>query len=143
MTPNRDRNVAATQNGTHNGGRVVGRPFAKGENGGHHGQPGRSGRRPSSVTLAAQDAITTHDLIGVLASIANGKDADKDSDRIAAIKLLLAYGYGQPTQVVTHQGDPDQPLEVTVEHRQALASRLDRLAARFAAAPPARGSGEN
>lgn len=40
-------------------------------------------------------------------------------ERIAAIKLLWAYGYGMPTQAVNHSGAEGQPLKLYVEFSPA------------------------
>lgn len=73
-----------------------------------------SGRHASEVSLRCQGIIEKWKLFDVLAKIARAeieeeyvtKDgvvvsgATKNSDRIAAIKQLAAYAYGQPAQAV-------------------------------------------
>lgn len=89
------------------------------------GKKGRSGRRPFAITEAAQQAVNKHKLLEVAAKIA--LTAEKDSDRLAAIKLLLDRGYGAPTQMVEHSGG----VEINVhELRDTFASRIDRVATR-------------
>jgi hypothetical protein len=81
-----------------------------------------SGRRASEVTVRCQTIMQNSKLFDVLAKIARAeieeefvtKDGEtissptKNSDRIAAIKLLASYAYGQPAQAVdvTSGGKP-------------------------------------
>jgi len=92
------------------------------------GKKGRSGRKPLEITIAAQHAVTDHDLIGMAVRIA--MKASRDSDRLAAIRFLVERGWGQSAQVVEHTGEV---LNVH-EHRQAFESRMDRLTSRLGAA---------
>lgn len=109
------------------------------------GKPGRSGRRPSAVAELAQNMVDQYRLVEVVARIAAGdleeewydnegevhSSSTKNSDRIAAVKLLLAYGYGQPTQPVEHSGG------ISVEHigeaSESFAGGMGRLVARLRA----------
>lgn len=84
--------------------RVIGRPFQRGNPGG-----GRPKIRKDIQALCQQ---STPQNVQRLRDIAeNGEPAES----IAAIKLLLAYGYGQPTQAVQHSGAEGQPLKMYVE----------------------------
>lgn len=58
------------------------------------GKPGRSGRIESAVTQACREIIEKHKLIEVVQVIATS--ADKSTDRLAAIRLLLEYSEGKP-----------------------------------------------
>jgi len=61
--------------------------------------------------------------VGILYSIAhNGKR--RDADRIAAAELVLAYGYGKPTQRSEFSGPDGGPVPVTVEGADEALERL-------------------
>ena len=116
------------KNGAQNGRRSNG-TYVKGTNGGAGGQPGRSGRKP--IEFKAECArIALEELPRIAEYLAKHKP--DDAGYRWAYDRMSDYGLGKPTQVVTHQGDADQPIEVSVEHRQELARRVDRIAARFA-----------
>jgi len=102
--------------------------FLPGENGGSHGVPGKSGRPSNAVREAAQQAVTKHKLVEKVARIA--VKAKRDSDRLAAVKLLLAYGFGQPEQRIEHTGEDGGPIEFIHEARESFAGRMDRLITR-------------
>ena len=106
--------------------------FPKGENGGHHGAPGRSGRLPSDVRELCRELIDKHNLMTQLAALATS--AERDSDKIAAMKLLMTYGFGQPTQVVEHTGKDGGPIEYIEHAKTDFQSRMDRITARLGAA---------
>lgn len=106
-----------------------------------HGLPGRSGRRPAAFTLACQGISDRLQLAEVAAKIAAGELGEKvvagngeiiytdtkNSDRLAAIKLLWSYGYGAPPQTLTLDEDPETPI---LSPLVDLARQLTRLAAR-------------
>lgn len=112
------------KNGNQNGREKNGR-YVPGENGGAHGQPGKSGRPSNAVREAARQAVEKHKLLETVAKIA--RSSEKDSDRLSAIKLLLAYGYGQPEQRIEHTGEDGGPIEFVTEARESFAGRMDRL----------------
>lgn len=98
------------------------------------GKPGRSGRKPLAITIAAQEIFEKQRLLEVAAGIALGRiteewfddegqshaEPTKNSDRLAAIRFLAAYGYGQPPQTVTHEG------MVTLTHEERR-QKLERI----------------
>jgi hypothetical protein len=103
-----------------------GRPFQKGDDERRGvGKPGRSGRRPFAITLAAQEITDKHDLLGVARDIA--LSAEKDSDRLAAIRLIVEYGYGRAPQHVTLANDAERPVTSPLDD---LTRQLARLAPR-------------
>ena len=55
---------------------------------------------------------STQENVDNLVEIAN---SGEPMERIAAIKLLWAYGYGQPTQAIQHSGAEGKPLKMYVE----------------------------
>ena len=62
------------------------------------GKKGRSGRKPFEITAAARAIFEEHGLLGAAARIA--RQAEKDSDRLAAMKFLASYAFGQPREQV-------------------------------------------
>lgn len=106
--------------------------FLPGENGGSHGKPGRSGRPTNAVRVAAQAAVEKHQLLAVVAKIAQA--SERDSDRLNAIKLLLAYGYGQPEQRIEHTGEDGGPIEVIHGARERFEGRINRIVERLGSA---------
>lgn len=58
----------------------------------------RAGRPSSEITTRCQAIIERSKLLDVLEDIA--LKGAKDADRLSALKLLLAYGYGQPAQPI-------------------------------------------
>ena len=62
------------------------------------GKPGRSGRRPLDVTTAARHIVDRHKLLEEAARIATR--GEKDTDRLAAIRLIFSYAFGQPKEQV-------------------------------------------
>lgn len=86
------------------------------------GKPGRSGRRPFAITLAAQELVDKHDLLNVAVKIAVGPS--KDTDRLAAIRLLVEYGYGRAPQHITHANDDEHPLPSPLDDLRREITRL-------------------
>lgn len=62
-----------------------------------------AGRPPSEFRAKIREVLDRHDLIGVARDIALA--AEKESDRLAAIRFLAEYGHGKPTQPIDL--DPD------------------------------------
>jgi hypothetical protein len=94
--------------------------FPKGSNGGHHGAPGRSGRKPAAWREACETALAESQAIPVLKEIISGdiheqvgKDRDgvpiyadtKNSDRLGAVKFLAGYAHGMPQEKLEVGGD--------------------------------------
>lgn len=109
------------------------------------GKKGRSGRRPNAITEAARDIVDDRELLNVAADIAVGdiweewttKDGDvvsgptKNSDRIAAIRLIIEYGYGKPKQITELSGPDGGPIETAaVSPLDDLRGRIARIATR-------------
>lgn len=114
-------------------GRENGR-FVPGSNGGFHGKPGRSGRLPSDVRELCREKISKYDLVERLALMAKGMAGVSAGEQIAAMKVLMSYGFGAPTQVVEHTGKDGGPIEF-VEHAKAeFEGRITRMVARLGSA---------
>jgi len=62
------------------------------------GKKGRSGRRPLAITAKALEMVNKHDLIEAAKDIA--LKADKETDRLAAIRFLVEYAAGKPRQAI-------------------------------------------
>lgn len=74
------------------------------------GKKGRSGRRPDVIAQLARTLLDKHRLLEIVAGIARGDIEEewfdqegethsgptKNSDRLAATRLLLEYGHGRP-----------------------------------------------
>lgn len=128
------------RNGTPNGRRKNG-TYAPGTNGGAHGVKGRSGPKPLSFKLECE-RLTDEVVLPKIAAYLAGNQPRDDAWRWAA-RFVADYAKGKPAQTVTHQGNPEVPLEVTVQHRQELVGRLNRIAARFATGAGIERAGQN
>ena len=112
------------------------------------GKKGRSGRRPDTIKQLARTILDQNRLLEVVGQIALGRigeswlgsdddvhyDETRNADRINAVRLLLAYGYGQPTQVqqVEHSGTIE--VEQIGAAQEQFESRMDRLTKRLGTA---------
>lgn len=90
---------------------------------GHSGNPGGRPRVPDELKKSCQrlakrglkvleeiiNSTTTYDAAGKRLRI-----GAKDSDRIAAVKLVLEYGYGKPVQPIGGEGEGDGPVVVQI-----------------------------
>lgn len=113
--------------------KTVGRPFKKGGDPrqGRGPEPGapNAGRPPSRVKQLAAEIIERKDLIGKLGSIA---ESGEDKDKIAAIKVLLAYGDGLPIARQELTGADGGPIE-TQAHADSPLERIRRKLSGIAA----------
>jgi hypothetical protein len=91
-----------------------------------------AGAPSGEIRALCRALIGKHDLLTKLAELAISADADRD--KLGAMKLLMAYGFGQPTQVIEHTGKDGEPLEVIHTAQAAFQGRMDRLAASLGAA---------
>jgi hypothetical protein len=114
-----------------------GQNLTPGNPGNTGGKKGRSGRRPTAISLAAQEIADKYSLLEVAKDIAvadiweewvnkDGKPVagpTKNSDRLAAIKLILEYGHGKPRQTVgietlSEEERMDRLLAILAEARE-------------------------
>ena len=92
------------------------------------GKRGRSGRRPREISLAAQRISNRYDLLGIAAKIAVGELGEldrepngeivytptKNSERLAAIRLIWSYAFGNPATRQLVLPDDNRPLEIRI-----------------------------
>lgn len=72
------------------------------KNNGGHSTKGRAGRPPKDAEKRIRD-LTSPYVDGAIEAVVDiMHNAEKDSDRLAASKLILAYHFGQPDQKVDH-----------------------------------------
>jgi len=86
-------------------------PFIKGQSGNPKGRKPGTGRPIKDIQVLAREHAAL--CIDSLRKIA--EDGDTDAAKVAAIKLLLAYGYGQPPESVKVSGDSEAPLQVNIK----------------------------
>ena len=90
------------------------------------GQSGNPGGRPKvREELAARIREFGPDLVDRLLAIANGRAeperaAPSAGEQTKAIQLLLAYGYGRPTDYVEVAGENGGPLRIEVDELLVL-----------------------
>lgn len=92
------------------------------------GQSGNPAGRPRGIASAVRAATSSEERVASLLEIADhGK---RDTDRIAANALLLAYGYGKPSATTAPEGyDILEADEITRELQQLTAEiRKERAA---------------
>jgi hypothetical protein len=92
------------------------------------GKKGRSGRRPREIGLAARRISNRFDLLGIAAKIALGELGEmdrepngeiiytptKNTERLAAIRLIWSYAFGNPATRQLVQPDENRPLEIRI-----------------------------
>lgn len=72
------------------------------KNNGGHSTKGKAGRKPKADEDKIRELTSPH-VPGAIEAVVNIlKTAEKDSDRVAAAKLLLSYAWGTPKQSVDH-----------------------------------------
>jgi hypothetical protein len=98
------------------------------------GKKGRSGRRPKEISVAARRVSDRCNLLGIAARIAVGELGEmdlqpngetvytptKNSERLAAIKLIWSYAYGHPAVRASVSGDEGGPLEIRIVNEMGL-----------------------
>ena len=62
------------------------------------GKKGRSGRKAFEITEAARVIFEEHKLLDAAANIA--VTSERDSDRLAAMRFIASYAFGQPHEQV-------------------------------------------
>jgi hypothetical protein len=78
------------------------------KNNGGHSTKGFAGRKPKADEARIRDLVSPY-TDGAIASVIDiMQTAEKDSDRLAAAKLILAYRFGQPPQHIDHTTGGDK-----------------------------------
>lgn len=67
------------------------------------GKRAGAGRPPDSIREKCQEIIDKNQLLAELSRLA--KAAKKETDRLRAMEMVLAYAYGRPQQPVGLQGN--------------------------------------
>lgn len=90
-----------------NNSNIPGKPFQPGQSGNPGGRPkGTKGFRERCRAFADEEGLNT--LIEIAQS-------PKDKDRLKAVELLLAYGYGKPKQGFELSGEDGNELKIIIE----------------------------
>lgn len=84
-------------------------PWKKGQSGNPKGKP----RVVKDITILARQHA--QECVDALLEIVSGAKGDEGSARVAAAKVLLAYGFGQPPESLTVSGDSKAPLQVNIK----------------------------
>jgi hypothetical protein len=72
------------------------------KNNGGHSTKGFAGRKPKDEEKRIRD-LTSPYVDGAIQSVVSiMENAEKESDKLAAAKLLLAYHFGNPSQSIDH-----------------------------------------
>ena len=98
------------------------RPFQKGQSGNPEGRPPYP--RAIRELLKAKRKEWTEELFNELHKLAF--KAERDSDRIKAIEMLLAYTIGKPREVVDRNED-SEPQMLTLEHADELEAAARKI----------------
>lgn len=95
------------------------------KHGGKRYGAGRKPNKPSESKLVARDLARNlaPDAFKTLCNVMY--NADFDSSKVAAAKILLAYAYGQPTQMVEHSGEVEMTLRGMIE--AAVGGRIEDI----------------
>lgn len=80
------------------------------KNNGGHSTKGRAGRPKKADEQRIRDLVSPYrdEVISTVVEIM--RNAEKDADRLAAAKLMLAYDFGQPTQQVNANVETKQVI---------------------------------
>jgi len=72
------------------------------KNNGGHSTKGFAGRKPKADEQRLRDLLSPYISEAVEKVVDIMRTAEKDSDKLAAAKLILAYNFGQPPQSIDH-----------------------------------------
>ena len=99
--------MGVANNDKNNTGGVTGKGFEPGQSGNPSGRPkGTKGFRERCREFADEKGLP------VLIDIA---ESAKHKDRLKAVELLLAYGYGKPKQGVELTGEEGNDIKIVIE----------------------------
>lgn len=84
---------------------------------GGHSTKGKAGRKPKADEQRIRDLVSPYVPNAIESVVDILKNAEKDSDRVAAAKLLLSYAWGTPKQQLDHttngESFNDKPITIT------------------------------
>lgn len=85
------------------------------KNNGGHSTKGRAGRPKKADEQRIRDLVSPYrdEVISTVVEIM--RNAEKDADRLAAAKLMLAYDFGQPTQQVNANIKSETPIFTPID----------------------------
>jgi hypothetical protein len=72
------------------------------KNNGGHSTKGFAGRKPKDEEKRIRDLTSPYVDGAIQAVVSIMENAEKESDKLAAAKLLLAYYFGNPSQSIDH-----------------------------------------
>lgn len=81
---------------------------------GRGGQKGRSGRKPKHVELGLPALLDKCWTVAQREECIRGLAEQAKAGNMEAIKLLMAYTYGKPTERHQHSGENGAPIQIEV-----------------------------
>lgn len=90
-------------------------------NNGGHSTKGKAGRKPKAVEKTIKEYTEPHIAEAIETVVNVMKTAKKDSDQLAAAKILMEYNWGRPqqsTDVTTNGKDLNLPITTWVHDKE-------------------------
>lgn len=77
-------------------------------NNGGHSTKGKAGRKPKAEEQRLRDIISPYREETITKVVNIMRTAEKESDQLAAAKLLMSYDWGLPKQQIDHTSDGEK-----------------------------------